>query len=505
MAQKLERGTIDHVQWSCLTADQWRALSVANITRPAPKDGSGPDDRAGTPYDPRLGEQRNRMMCGTCNKTNIHCPGHFGTIELPFPIYNRIYKTPVVKILQTVCSHCSRPRLLPEFMKMKNFMKFDGWQRLKMIVAASKPAKQCPWEDCGEAMVTFDAANPKKSEVGVVYYSIELDGVVKREEYPAGAAHNVLSRISDEHLLVLGFNSDLLDNKKYRDPQYFTSEDVSHVHQFRPESMIFTVLPVLPALARPWVVSEQDDGERKDDDLTDKYNSLLKHIIAYASFDSDGTKLGAKRGGRRGKVKTKDDVGKDIAECVWTLIKNETSDKTKASSAGRVHRSIVCRLVGKDGRVQGNVSGKRVDFTARTVIIGGGIRLRDDELGVPEYIAQILTKPEFVGPWNIEYCQGLVAAGKVNCVLRKGKKTKLTELPDKGVHFPLYVGDICERQLQNGDVVLFNRQPTLRIEGMMAFRVKIVDGLAFMLGLAYTPSFNADFDGRLKSLKHTMC
>jgi len=494
---KLPISEVVNVQWCCLSREQWRAISVVNVTRPSSKDGGGDNDRTNTPYDPRLGEQRNRVPCGTCNKPNTQCPGHFGTIELPFPVYNKLFSTIVLKILQSVCKNCSRPRLLPEYIKMQGFTKLCGFARLKMIVSKShKLVKQCPWKDCGEAMVQFDGPNKKKSETGVIYYSVASDGLVKREEFTAGAAFSVLSRISDEHLELLGFNNNLLNQDEYTDSQYFLSEEFKHVHQFRPESMIFTVFPVLPSLSRPWVVSEQDDGERKDDDLTDKYNSLLKHIILYNSFDIDGVKTETKSGtaSKRGNSKTKNDVARDIIDCVWTLGDNK-SEKSKLSSGGRAHRSIVCRLKGKFGRIHGNVGGKRVDFSARTVIIGGGILLKDDELGVPNDIASVLTKPEFVGPWNIDYCQSLVGDSLVNCVLRNGSKTKLTEFPDHGRHFQLRNGDICERQLQDGDIVLFNRQPTLRIESMMAFRVKIVDGMAFQLGLCWTASFNADFDG----------
>jgi len=487
---------IEQIQWSCLSREQWRAISVVTITKPSSRDGGGDENRTGTPYDPRMGEQRNHTACGTCNLPNTECPGHFGTIELPFPVYNRIFTNVVLKILQAVCICCARPRMLSEHIFMHGISIHKGFSKLKALVKKCKNIKRCPHPECGEALVEFSEPNKKRSECGVLYYlSVDKDGTIKREEFSAATAFSVLSRITDEDLKVIGFNENLIPHKSYTDPHNFSTEHCYHIHQFRPESMIFTILPVLPPLARPWVVSEGENGEKKDDDLTDKYNSIIKSIILWNNLNENNSKNDQRRiVCRRGTTKSKSDLEKIIQEHIWTLIDNK-GEKSKLSSGGRAHRSLVCRLKGKGGRVQSNVGGKRCDFSARTVIVGGGIRLKNDELGVPEEIAATLTKPIFVGPWNLDETQELVKLGRINCVLRKGKKIKLIEFKDHGKFFHLQNGDIAERQLQDGDIVFFNRQPTLRIESMMSFRVKIVPGMAFMLGLCWTRSFNADFDG----------
>lgn len=502
MVKSIPTGQLQHVKWGCLTADQWRALSVVTVTKPSSKDGGGDEDRSGTPYDPVMGEQRNHTLCATCNKPNTECPGHFGIIELPFPVYNKMYIPIVLKILQCICMHCARPCILPEHFNMHGITNQKSQARLKLIATKCKNIKKCPWSDCGETLVEFSEPVKNKSETGIIYYSVSHDKITKRQEFNAGAAYTLLSRISNEHIEALGFNDNLYDEKyfkeAYTDPRYLNSEDHTHVHLFRPEAMIFTVLPVLPPLARPWVISDNDDGEKKDDDLTDKYNSVLKSINLWKTFNPDGTKIeNSKRTitARRGTMKTKLDIEHEIMEHIWTLIDNK-NEKSKLNSGGRAHRSINDRLTGKDGRVQSNVGGKRCDFSARTVIIGGGIRLKNDELGIPREIAENLTKLIYVGPWNIDYVQKLISEGKVNSVQRDGNRRRLCSLPDKGKSYRIQPGDIIERQLQDGDKVLFNRQPTLRIESMMGFSAKIVDGMAFLLGLCFTKPFNADFDGK---------
>jgi DNA-directed RNA polymerase beta' subunit len=505
---------IQHIQWGALTGDQWLRYSVVDITLPSPKDitmskDDETDPRLNTPYDPRLGEQRDRVPCATCNQYNITCPGHFGTIRLPFPIYNRSFTPILIKILQCVCRHCSRPRILPSHIDIQGFSKLNDFQRVKALAEkCNKSVKVCPWDDCGEPMTYFSLPIKKRNETGgVVFYTV---GGKKgnREAFSSTDAYNMVSRISSEHLQILGFNSKLLKHPEYTNPDYFIDENQQHVHEFRPEACFYTVVPVLPTLARSFV---QDDDGIKDDDLTVKYNELLKSITMYNTFvalEDENYENGVQKKNtistRRGRVKTKADVERDIMDHVWTIIDNKDEAK-KITNGNRTHRCIKKRISGKDGRIQQNVCGKRTDYSARTVIVGGGYRLENDELGIPEEIAKIETKPMFVGPWNIEECQKLVSEGKVNRVVRKtmgkdGKffqdKKKLQELPDKGVTYPLKIGDTIHRHLRDGDIVYFNRQPTLRVESMTAFRAKIVEGMAFMLGLCWTKAFNADFDSK---------
>lgn len=484
-------GKIDKIVYSTLTEEQWRALSVVTITRPASKDpyGHGECDNTNTPQDERMGDQRNNRMCQTCGKSNMECPSHFGIIELPFAVYNKLYIDVVLKILQSVCPKCSKARVKDEFFDIK-FSKSKEHNRLKNVSTFCKNIKICPWADCGEVMYQFEIPKNRKGKTEVldkntIYYSVSFDDQVKKEVFSADNAFEVLSNISLHTTKLLGFNHNLIDDPKYT--TNLPSEEYEHIHQIRPESFIFTVLPVLPPMIRPWV-RDTDTGERKDDDLTEKYNTIIKLINQYKNYEEGGRKT------RRGAIKTKADIAKEICSNIWTLIDN-TKQESKVSSGGKPYRSLRCRMTKKDGHIQSNVAGKRVNFSARSVIIGGGIRLKNNELGVPKDIAAILTKQEFVRPYNIKYLQSLLEQGKINTITDKSTKIRLTELQDKGAHKKLRIGNIVERQLRDGDIVFFNRQPTLRIESMMSFRVKIVDCKAFMLGLCWTSSFNADFDG----------
>ena len=152
--------------------------------------------------------------------------------------------------------------------------------------------------------------------------------------------------------------------------------------------------------------------------------------------------------------------------------------------------------------MQNNIGGKRADFTARSVIIGGGTNISADEVGVPRFIAEELTKPVKVLKWNIKGCQKLVLEGKVNRVIRFDRAKNYERVirlknPPEKIDYKLEIGDRIERHLQDGDWVVVNRQPTLRQESMVALKTKIVEGLAIQLPLNVCQCLNADFDGFL--------
>jgi DNA-directed RNA polymerase beta' subunit len=190
----------------------------------------------------------------------------------------------------------------------------------------------------------------------------------------------------------------------------------------------------------------------------------------------------------------------DLQSKIWTLMDNR-GEKSKLSSGGRPHKCLFQRIGGKEGHVQSNIGGKRADFTARSVIIGGGTNIAADEVGVPKLIAEELTKRVLVTKWNIKGCQKLIFEGKVNRVARTDRDKnyerviRLKNQLENKTTYKLEIGDNIERYLRDGDWVVVNRQPTLRQESMIALKVKIVEGLAIQLPLNVCQCLNADFDG----------
>jgi DNA-directed RNA polymerase III subunit RPC1 len=162
-------------------------------------------------------------------------------------------------------------------------------------------------------------------------------------------------------------------------------------------------------------------------------------------------------------------------------------------------RGFVQRLKGKQGRFRGNLSGKRVDFSGRTVI-SPDPNLRIDEVAVPERIAKILTYPEKVTNYNVEMLRQAVQNGcdvhpGANFVTTcsNGLKKYLKFGNRDAVAANLQIGDIVERHIVNGDVVLFNRQPSLHKLSIMCHRVRrlrdFVDDTDRLVGKSQTVAF----------------
>lgn len=148
--------------------------------------------------------------------------------------------------------------------------------------------------------------------------------------------------------------------------------------------------------------------------------------------------------------------------------------------------AIADRFKGKEGRLRQSLLGKRITFSARSVITGDPC-LRLTELGVPIEVAEKLTKPVRVAAFNYEYLEKLMAKNQIKYVVRS--KMRFNPIFRK-VH--LKVGDICHVKLQDGMRVLFNRQPTLWYSSVQCLYVRRMNRKTFSINCEITPAFNAD-------------
>ncbi|MEM2875849.1 MAG: DNA-directed RNA polymerase subunit A', partial [Candidatus Bathyarchaeia archaeon] len=159
------------------------------------------------------------------------------------------------------------------------------------------------------------------------------------------------------------------------------------------------------------------------------------------------------------------------------------------------------RLKGKEGRFRSNLSGKRVDFSARTVI-SPDPNIDLNEVGVPLEVAMKLTFPEKVTFFNLEEMKRCVIngpekyPGALYVVRPDGKRIRLEFVSDREkIADALEPGFIVERHLKDGDIAIFNRQPSLHRMSIMAHFVKVLPFKTFRLHLSVCPPYNADFDG----------
>jgi len=292
--------------------------------------------------------------------------------------------------------------------------------------------------------------------------------VMEKKLIPPEVAQNILRRISDDDLRDLGLNRDYA----------------------RPDWMVITVLPVPPPPVRPSISMDgTGQGLRNEDDLTFKLGDVIRANANVKQAIQEGS-----------PAHIASDFEQLLQYHVATYMDNDIASIPRAlQKSGRPVKAIRARLKGKEGRLRGNLMGKRVDFSARTVITGDA-NLSLDEVGVPRSIARTLTYPETVTPYNIGRLHQLVQNGPnehpgAKYVVRTdGTRIDLRHHRRAG-QISLEYGWKVERHLIDGDYIIFNRQPSLHKESMMGHKVRVMPYSTFRLNLSVTSPYNADFDG----------
>ena len=456
---------IKGIQFCILGPEEIRRRSVAEITTNESYDKSEPVLNG--LFDTRMGVIDNNRICRTCEQRNTFCPGHFGHIDLARPVFFVQFFGIVQKLLKCVCFRCSKllvdtqePAVRAVISRRPNRMK--RWDAMHKMCANVKRCGKETLDGCG-ARQPDRVTKSDAMKILMEWKDLGDDGEsqARRQVFGASDVLKILKRITDADAEALGFA-----------PRYV-----------RPEWLVCSTLPVPPPCVRPSV--RNDLGVRKEDDLTHKLGDIIKFnntvrskIDKGASFDAIEWPLSC------------------LQQHVATLVDNSGAYMTK-DRTGRVFKTISDRLNRKDGRIRGNLIGKRVDFSARTVITPDP-NISIDELGVPLRIAMNLTFPEVVNRFNYERLRAHVLNGPDAYPgakhVRKGTRTVRLRGNDLA-NFELEPGDVVERHLVNGDYVLFNRQPSLHKMSMMAHRVRVMAHNTFRLNVCVCASYNADFDG----------
>jgi DNA-directed RNA polymerase II subunit RPB1 len=481
-----EQREIERVQFGIINPNELLGISVVKVEIPIGFMHGVPCARG--LMDTRLGAI-GRMKCSTCDETES-CPGHFGHVELAKPMYNHVFIRYVHRVLQCVCYNCSRilcasDRGFEAAWKIKsNKKRFDAMHRMCTRHSRCGSIEEDDGDDEEEEKGDIARAaaiahgggcgfrQPKILRDGLGF-SVELhpstcvgDADPRKKPLEAKKAREIFEKMSDEARTVLGFDLALS----------------------RPEWMILTVLPIPPPCVRPSV--SMDDIHRSEDDLTLKLADIVRCNNELRRMMERGTPDHAVR-----------ETELLLQFHLSTYFNNELPGQPQAKTrSGRPLKTLTQRLKGKEGRIRGNLMGKRVDFSARTVITPDP-NIDLDQVGVPRSIAMTLTFPEMVTPFNLERLRRSVGRGAFEYpgarFIRRGdgttidiscKNAKVSELR-------LEVGDVVERHLQDGDLVVFNRQPSLHKMSMMGHRVKVMSGSSFRLNLSATTPYNADFDG----------
>jgi len=454
---------IDSIGFSLLSPNDIRKLSAVEVQTADTYDEDGVPIVSGL-MDGRLGTLEPRQKCKSCGNTAAACPGHFGHIELAEPVIHVSFAKLIHKLLSVTCRNCGRILLSAEKIERYKEKMAEEKKRLNIvpdiffetIVKDAKKTQECP--HCGTRQYTIEHVKPTS------YHELIEAGAPK---LTPSAIRERLERIPDDDLRILGM-----------DPQ-----------AARPEWAILQVLPVPPVSVRPSITLES--GIRSEDDLTHK----LVDIIRINQKLGEALESGV-------PVNIIQELHELLQYHVTTYFDNEVSGLPPARHrSGRALKTICQRLKGKEGRFRGNLSGKRVDFSARTVI-SPDPNLDINEVGVPVDIAARLTIPERVTEWNLEEMKKLIKngpeeyPGALYIVRPDQRRVRLEFVAEReSLSEAIQPGFIVERHIRDGDIVLFNRQPSLHRMSIMAHRVRVLPYKTFRLNPCVCPPYNADFDG----------
>jgi DNA-directed RNA polymerase subunit A' len=456
---------IGSIKFSCLSPDEIRKMSATKIITADTYDDDGFPIDMGL-MDPHLGVIEPGLRCKTCGHKVDECPGHFGNIDLAMPVVHVGFMKEIKKLLQSTCRSCGRLLLTEEQAKeyretMEQVEELGG-DSMDVRLVSKDTAKDaasrqvCPHCSAEQLKITLDKPTTFRED------GHKLTPKEVRER---------LERIPDADLVPLGI-----------DPG-----------SCRPEWMVLTALPVPPVTVRPSITLES--GDRSEDDLTHKLVDVLRiNQRLRENRDAGAPQL------------IVEDLWELLQYHITTYFDNQTSGIPPARHrSGRPLKTLVQRLKGKEGRFRSNLSGKRVNFSARTVI-SPDPALSINEVGVPTEAARELTLPVHATTSNLAILKDMVKRGPtphfdyyvpgVNYVIRPdGRRIRVTDKNAETVAETVELNFVIERHLMDGDIVLFNRQPSLHRMSMMAHTVRVMPGKTFRLNLCVCPPYNADFDG----------
>lgn len=495
--QPIEILDISKISFGILSSEEILKMSCCEVTSVKVS------DKGENIYSKFMGTIENGEKCKTCEKDVWECPGHFGHFKLEHPIVNPIFVNDAANILKCICFNCYSFILSEDHLKLENMIK-----KFSNILLWVKNIKNCY------------KCNAEKTALSVVNETIVDEHKTPIDTYKI---LRVLENISDETVSFLGFNPIM-----------------SH-----PKNFVFTVFPILPPCCRPYVMSDENCC---DDDLTYQLTEIIKNNQYLGGEYLKKTELKRQKMALQSSVMSISDIQqKHLTNLKFRISTyfNNSKKKAKHAATARPITGLKERIAGKEGQIRHNLLGKRCDQSGRTVV-GPDPTLKLDELVVPKEMAEILTIPVHVTPFNIKYLTDVVNSGKANFLIkasdperspvnlknainyrgtllyfgdiieRNGTQISITDTKfklqkgdviirngkkEKDINYPqivkqvLEVGDIVKRQLADGDYVLLNRQPTLHKASMMALRVIVKPVKTLKINLAITKPFNCDFDG----------
>ena len=440
----------------------------------------------------QLGLCKSDEICKNCNKNFLECPGHFGHLNLSEKIFHNGYFKRLLNVLKIFCFSCGKIVVeIPENIEIKTFSNFIYQKsHFKNILEKSKEVKNCFYcktpkvavkklaHGLNRIITNVNFGQSSSSFFGQLYTNLKRNLLIEKKkkkfeentekkffELNPNIIYRFLKSLNKFHWKYL------LKNPKPPNP----------------ENLIVSIIPVPPICIRPSV--EMGDNRSNEDDLTIKIFELIQQKNNLQKFIREGRALQ--------KI---EEQRYNIQILYNQLLNSECSESNSVKNKFNSSKGLIQRIKGKQGRFRQNLSGKRVEYSARTVI-SPDPNLLINEVSIPLHMAKELTFPEMITKKNKSRLKkniinGLDIYPGANRITIDGEIYILKNELDKAkVVDKLKIGDIVHRHLIKGDTVLFNRQPSLHRQSIMGFNVKIHEGRTLKFNECVCSPFNADFDG----------
>ncbi len=481
---------IESVEFYMMGSEDHKQNSLCNVTSKDLFSSERPIDQG--IYSLYMGTTSYAFRCKTCLNPRDKCLGHFGSMKLNYPVTNTLFRSEIAKWLKVICHNCgsaimklpdnnlslsnaikiankSHILTLPcEHELSENLMIPSDSMSLNKAVAMTKStsvkASICVHCNFEQPQILKD---PKEPLFLIVKYIGQDDRRIYHDEI-----EKIFSRVSDETVLRLG-------------------KPVSQ----HPSKLILRNIPVIPNNARPDVRKIKGGSRSNNNDTTTFIKNLVSHNEKVSPILTE-------------EEKTKQESNLNVLEITYhSMIKeppNSSSSSKMVGGNGQMLVSVSTRIRGKEGRIRGNLEGKRIQYGGRSVISGDN-NIKIYEVGIPITVAKTLQIPEVVRPYNIKrltvcFLNKNIAYPGCSKIVKASNGS--TYYIDSNNNLQLEYGDILYRDMQDGDDVAMNRAPSLLYSAISGHKAKILgNGDTFRLSVNVVDTlYGGDFDGDAMSI-----
>lgn len=457
--ETLRESEIESVEFNLFTTEEIDLYAAVNITSPE-------EDGDNTVKDLRMGPHGEGAECATCGNDVRGCPGHYGKIVLP-KIMHPLAVDTIALVLSCICKTCSRLLVTQADIQRAGISRLRDNRRLEAIKSLINQIEKAQKEkqtrrECKHGVIGHGGI---ACESNPIYLRARAD----KRDYRLGMYRKVGQEFKLEGYLTPDQISAKLSAIPLEDAQLlgFTES--------QPRTMILERLVVIPYCARP---DMYQGGLYTPDDLSRMYRAIVREVIKYVQAPNEAER---------------EISHANIYKLVGHLMKNDSKFNQRDL---KVQTDIRKRIQGKTGIIRGNLMGKRVNFAGRTVV-GPAHYLRVDEVGIPRLMAIKLTRPIRVFENNRAELQSKYDSGRIRHITMQsghyaGNRLMIGDwfrqrFPD----YQLQTGDEVERMLEDGDIVLINRQPSLHKQNILALYARIIDDRIVRINLSITTPLNA--------------